>query len=132
MNPMRQAQPQRVPLLIMRAAFVSGVLMFGAVIWFLHQNHSFPTRPQPPALAYAQIALSIGAVIFAFVSRGRIAREPNEEIRDAQLLIRWALGQGAALMGGVVFLLSGDVQPYLIGVLAMFISFALLPIRQRP
>jgi hypothetical protein len=126
----RPIRPAQLPIL--RAALVVGVLMFGVVIVLVHRNNAFPTNPQPPELVYAQLAASIGAVVVALVMRQRIVAESNEQTQAARLIACWAVGEGAALFGGVLFMIGGDVRPYLIGLMAMAIVLARLPLPRRP
>jgi hypothetical protein len=129
-QPVDQAGALR-SLVLIRAALIGGVLMFGGVIWFLHRENRFPTQPADPTFVYLQIAAAIGAVVFALAWRARLAATSDAMILMSRLLICWAVGEGAGLFGAVVFLISGELRPYLIGLIAMFIVYGLTPIRRR-
>ena len=118
------------PLPIVRIALIAGVLLFGVVIPFIHKQPGWtPAANFPLAIAYAQAALSAVAVVAAFVIRSKAAMAPDDATRGAFVLTGWSIGQGAALFGGVIFFLAGDWHWYAIGLVAMAISFTLLPIR---
>jgi len=50
--------------------------------------------------------------------------------RNAKVLILWAVGEGAALFGGVLYLLTNEPQWYGLGLLAMLTNFVLVPARR--
>jgi hypothetical protein len=118
-------------LSLIRAALVFGVSAFGVVIWVVHQKSLFPAQPPDPILGYAQIGVAIAALAFALITRARVPQATEVSTLASRLLICWAVGEGAALFGGVVFLLGGDLRPYLIGLVAMFSVLALTPIPRR-
>lgn len=107
-----------------------GVLAFGAVAWFLHRAGKFPTQPTQPAMTYAQVAVSIVAVVLALVMRGRVRSMEDGPDRNTKVLMCWASGEGAALFGGVLFLLSNETQWYALGLLAMLTAYVLVPFRR--
>lgn len=125
-TPVRAPANARTAQLI-QLAFIAGLLLFGPVVTFVHRQPGWVTRLQPPAMAYVLFGLVIGSVVTAIVLRGRVAREPNQGRRVVLLLNGWAVGQGTGLFGGVMYLLTGQSQWYLIGLLAAAITFALLP-----
>jgi hypothetical protein len=111
-------------------AFWFSVLAFGAVIFFIHRIGTFPIRPQPMALRYASAALSVLAVVVALVQRGAVRQMQDGAERNTKVLTLWCLGDGAALFGGVLFLLTNEVQWYGLGLLAMLTVFVLVPLRR--
>jgi len=125
--PLAKASPQ--PVQLIRLALITGVLMFGAVILFVHRQPSWKPGVLPSAIGYALLAYAIVAVLVARAMRGRVLREPEPQRRASLLLIGWAVGEGAALLGAVIFFVTGQGQWYLLGLLAMLTVFAFLPIR---
>lgn len=122
---------QAFPAALIRAALWAGVLMFGAVAWFMTQRGTFPTKPQPPAMIIAQLGLCVAAVVVAFMLRRRAIDGPDAPTRAAWTLQLWAIGEGAALFGGVLYLLSGQAQWYGIGLLSMATVFSLVPLPRQ-
>jgi hypothetical protein len=116
--------PQQIQLI--RLSLMGSVLMFGAVILFVHRQPSWKPQTLPPAVGYALVAYAIVAVLIARAMRGRVLREPDPQRRASLLLKGWAVGDAAGLAGGVIFMLTGQGQWYLLGLLATAISFALL------
>ncbi len=108
----------------------TGVLLFGAVIAFIHARTGFPVKAQPMSLRYAEMAFSAVAVAVALVRRGRVGRAVDGAERNNQVLQVWAIGDGAALFGGVLFLLTNEAQWYGLGLLAMLTTFILVPLRR--
>lgn len=114
-------------LQLIRLSLMAGVLMFGAVILFLHRQPGWTPGAFAPAIGYALVAYTIVAVSIAAILKGRIGREPDPRRRAALLIMGWAVGEAAGLFGAVIFFFSGQVQWYALGLLAMVCSFVLLP-----
>jgi hypothetical protein len=127
-NLMPLAKPSPQPIQLIRLALIAGVLMFGAVTLFVHGQPSWKPGTLPTAAGYALAAYVIVAVVIARAMRGRVLSEADPQRRASLLIVGWALGEAAALFGGVVFFITGQGQWYLLGLLAMFTAFALLPV----
>jgi hypothetical protein len=116
-------------LLVIRASLFAGVLMFGAVTWYLHSKPTRPdSTPDPETLAW--VVLGAWAVITAglVVLSTRYRRPAARERRVNLAIIGWALGEAAALIGGVHYFLTGDPQRYGFGVLIFVIALVMFPI----
>jgi len=81
-------------------------------------------------MTFAQLGVSVLAVVFAVVMRGGVRRMDDGPERNSKILSVWACGEGAALFGAVLFLLSNETQSYLLGLVAMLTTFALVPLRR--
>lgn len=123
---MTPANSRPQPLQLIRLSLLAGVLMFGAVILFLHRQPGWTPGALPAAIGYALVAYTIVAVSIAVVLKGRVGRESDPARRASLLIIGWAVGEGAGLFGAVIFFLTGQVQWYALGLLAMVCAFALL------
>jgi hypothetical protein len=117
-----------MPLALLRIGLWSGVTLFGIVIWFLHRQPGWTPGATPMAVKYAQAAMSVVAVAIALGMRGRTNRETDDVQRNARLLTLWAVGEAPALLGGVIYFLTGETQSYVLGLFAMLTTFVLLPI----
>lgn len=124
---MPPANSSRQSLQLIRLSFIAGVLIFGGVVTFVHRPGRAPGAI-PAAVEYALIAYAILVVSVAVILKGRVGRTAEPERRAALLIIGWAIGESAALFGGVILSLTGQVQWYALGFLAMVCTFALLPI----
>jgi len=123
---MTTANQSPQPIQLIRLALIAGVLMFGAVILFVHGQPSWKPGILPPAVGYVLLAYAFAAVSVARVMRGRVLRESDPQRRISLLITGWAVGEAAGLFGGVMFFVTGQGQWYLLGLLAMASSFALL------
>ncbi len=119
---------QTAPLALIRLALWTGIVAFGAVVWFLHWRARFPVSVQPAALRNAQVALSVLAMVAVLAMRGRVARAPDGLERNNGLIQLWVIGEAPALFGGVLFLLTNESQWYGLGLLVMLATFVLTPI----
>ena len=73
------------------------------------------------AIAYSILAVSVAAVL-----KGRVGRQPDPQRRATLLIAGWAVGEGAALIGVIIFYITGQAQWYGLGLLAMVSAFAML------
>ncbi len=103
-----------------------GVLLFGVVILSVHRQPDWKPGTLPTAVVYALVVYSILAVWIATMLKGRVGRERDPQQRGVWLLIGWAAGEGAALIGAVIFYITGQGQWYALGLLAMAISLVML------
>ena len=122
-------------LAIIRAALLGGVLLFGGVCWYLTNQRGGGPQPGADPAAFAAFrvivpALCLGAIAVAAVLRGLVARERDAQKRSSLRIVGWAIGEGAALAGGVYYLTLGDPKLYVFGVVAMLATFIILPLRE--
>ncbi len=123
-------QPPANALALIGIALWLGVLAFGVVVWFVHRAGTFPIRPAQAQLTYAQLGVCVLAVVFALAMRGGVRRMDDGPERNTKILSAWACGEGAALFGGVLFLLSNEAQWYAVGLLSMLTTYVLVPLRR--
>ena len=126
-------QPPRAPstLPLIRIAMTIGVLGFGAVIWFLTTRMGrVPPSPDTPLtglMPYLLGAMLAGAIAMRFVA----AKAVNTAQHASYLIIGWAIGEAAALLGGAHWLLTGNPRFYLIGVFVFLSALVLLPLTRE-
>ena len=123
--PPANQRPQSLQLI--RLSLMSGVLMFGAIILFLHRQPTWTPGALAPAITYAMVAYTIVAVSIVVLLKGRVGHEPDPQRRASLTIAGWAACEGAGLFGAVIFFLTGQGQWYALGVLAMVCAFVLLP-----
>lgn len=119
------SRPQSLQLI--RLSLMAGVLMFGAVAVFVHGQPTWRPGTLPEVVRYALVAYAMVAVSVAVLLKRRIAREPDRERRAALLVIGWAIGEAAGLLGAVIFFFTSEGQWYALGLLVMLCAFVLLP-----
>jgi hypothetical protein len=107
---MRPRQPVTDPVLkLIHATMLGGTLTFFAVVMFL-------VRGQEPVesgavFRWGWLAAAVIAVFAVGALSGRLHRDSDEvAIRTAGIVI-WALAEGAALLGIVSTIVTGDVTP---------------------
>jgi|SRR5665213_616472 len=93
---MAPANPRPQPLQLIRLFLMTGVLLFGAVVLFVHRQPNWKPGVLPIAVEYVLVAYSILAVSIAAVLRGRVGWERDPQRRASLLLVGWAVGEGAA------------------------------------
>lgn len=115
---------------LIRIAFLSGVLIFGAVTWFLHRQ---PGYVSPGDIPPFRIALS-GVMMLALggiVAVRFILSRATEAMKIIQLrLVGWSMGEMAALAGGVYYLLTDNPQLFVMGLFVLLASFIVVPLRR--
>lgn len=129
MNP-RPAERTPAQLGIIRMALLGGVLLFGAVIWFLHRRPGYV-----PVGGMEQLRPIVPLIMLAFIAGIVGIRFYLSRITDpAQLgtfqLVGWTLGEAAALFGGVYYYNTDDPRFFIIGLFVMVASFIVVPLRR--
>jgi p-aminobenzoyl-glutamate transporter AbgT len=126
-----QSPPPASTLAIIRIALLMGVLIFGAVTYSLQRGADWRAF-EPDALATLRLfVLSAwaAAALVLIILRVRLGGLTQSAGRS-MLIVAWAIGEGAALVGGVYYFLSGESQWFVIGLFLMLTSFILFPIRR--
>lgn len=130
---MNRPPPSPSALPIIRIALLTGVLSFGAVIWFLQRRPGWtPPNPnaamqlRPVGLALWAVAI-VGVVTLWFL----IGKARDETHRRTLTVPAWAMGEIPALFGAVRYFLTGDPMPFLMGLAWMLGVFVLFPAATR-
>lgn len=110
---------------------MAGVLLFGAVTYFLHRQPGFTPRPMAPFYGTLMPAFMVASAVGILIFRKRLKDIQDPAKRAEQMLVAYAFGEGAALFGGVYYFMSDDPRWYLIGLFVLLGGFILLPIRHR-
>lgn len=124
----RPASTAKVFFLI-RAAMTVGVITFIGVAWLI-RGRGQPAAVPPAsastltAVMYASVGLAAAAVM---ALRLRLASSTTE-MRRSLSVVAWAVGEFAALFGGVAFFLTGDWQLVLPGALVFALALAAVPL----
>lgn len=127
-NQMNEAAQQ-----VVRGALLSGVLIFGGVVWWLHSSG----RMQPHAgdigrtLEFISYGLSLVGLIAAFVIRAASTPERSTQQRTQWAIMAWALGESGGVLGGVHFLLTGVWHAWAVGTLVLLAALILVPVPRR-
>jgi hypothetical protein len=120
----------RLQLLVIRTAMLLGVLLFGAVTWYIkRQEHPAiltPGKAQLFGYIFAGLAFAAVAGLVFLRSRLETTREPGQIL--VYYVIGYALSEGAAVFGGVVWFLGGAQAWYIAGLVLMVVAFQVLPV----
>ncbi|MBA3560247.1 MAG: hypothetical protein H0W30_16780 [Gemmatimonadaceae bacterium] len=118
-------------LALIRISLLVGVLIFGALTWWLQSAGDRPTS-DPSSLRTLRIAgFAIWGAAIALLAflRSRLAGL-SDSTRRSYLVISWGVAEAVALFGGVVYFLSGDARWYVAGLFFMIGSFLVFPLRK--
>lgn len=115
-------------LAIIRIAILAGILVFGAVIWFMQREPDW--APRTPEFPVEPIALALwgAAIIGILLVRNAWGRTRDVPRRVHFSIIGIAIAEAPALFGAVVYFLTGDPRLYLTGVFLMLTTLLLFPI----
>lgn len=118
-------------LAIIRISLLVGVLLFGAVTYYVQRGEEWRPTPADDLSTLRLVMLStwVVAVALLLVLRVRLGGLAEPAARS-MLIVAWAIGEGAALFGGVYYFLSGEPPWFIIGLFLMLSSFILFPIRR--
>ena len=115
-------------LAIIRIAILAGILLFGAVIWFVQRDPGWtPSAPQFPVEPIA-MALWAAAIVGVLAVRTAWGRTTEVKRRVHFAIMAIAIAEAPALFGAVVYFLTGDARLYLTGVFLMLTTLLLFPI----
>lgn len=121
--------PNAKVLFLIRLAMAVGVVTFILVAWFLRNRGGMAAVPADKlatltTVMYTAVALAAAAVMLI---RLRLA-DAAPDTRRTLSIAGWAVGEFAALFGGVVFLLAGAWPLVLPGALVFALSLAAIPL----
>ena len=117
--------PSAKVFFLIRLAMTVGVITFVAVAWFLQGRGEVPARSVSSLTAlttamYTAVGIA-AAVVMAL--RLRIA-SAEPAMRRSLSVVAWAVGEFAALFGGVMLFLTGDLRLVLPGALVFALALA--------
>ena len=101
--------PEDAVLKIIHATMLGGTLLFFAVVLFVFGGRE--TEQTVPALRWAWFAFAVAAVFAAGFVRGRLVRDSDDDQVRATGIVIWALAEGAALLGMVSTIVTGEIAP---------------------
>ena len=112
------------PALAIRFAMLTGVLLFGGVVFFARRSGTAPGMPEESQRMlllmgrFLWVAAIAGCVfLYQAAARARTARASQLHI------VGWALGEAVALFGAVVWFLTGTPAWYVPGLTFLVLSF---------
>lgn len=118
------------PSILIRISMLTGILLFGGLIWFLHSSANGPANVQPgtaQTLLWAGRAIWGMAILGCIVLFGMLQRAPKASKTQTLSIIAWALGEMVALYGGVVWFIGGRNDWYISGVIFLVLSLLAFP-----
>jgi hypothetical protein len=120
----------RIQLLVIRTAMLLGVLLFGAVTWYTkRQEHPAILTPATArAFGYIFAAIACAAVAGLMFMRTRLETTTEQGQLLVLYVVGYALAEGAAVFGGVVWFLGGAQAWYIAGLILMVVAFQVLPV----
>jgi hypothetical protein len=121
--------PRAKVLFLIRTAMTVGVVTFVVVGWFIRQRGEVAALPAASlatltTVMYAAVALA-AAVVMAL--RLRLAGA-TVGARRSLSIAGWAVGEFAALFGGMLFFLTGAWRLVLPGALVFALALAAIPL----
>ena len=129
----RSSAGRVAPLALIRIALLAGVLLFGAVVWWLHRTGQAQAADADTLHTIRQVgsvvwlaAVLAEVVLFAIRLRGGTR---DVAAQRSQRLMAWAAGESVALLGGVYYLLSNDPQWYAYGLVFFVLVLLSFPAR---
>lgn len=121
----RPASP--VILRLIRIQLLVGALTLGAVAWYLHRDPAWQPSPSAGSIRFVAVIAGVAAAVGVLAVRAAIRRGSDPSRIATLSIVGWALGELAALAGGVHFFASGEPSRYVIGLLLLLTSLLLLP-----
>lgn len=121
-------------LRVIRVALLAGVVIFGTVVFYVTREGPVSDVPTQAGRYLSFVLLGLaGASLAALVVVRSVRENANDWVRKSSLtVIGWALGEAPALLGGVIWMLTGSPVPYMIGFAVLLVSFLMVPIPEAP
>jgi hypothetical protein len=123
-----EAGPPARVLQLIRMSLVTGMLLFGGVIYYVHSRPGWEKHGAPEGLGYAVLGAWAVVAALMFLLLGRYRNAPTRAARASMAIAGWAVGEGAAMAGGVYYFMTDDVTRFIGGLLIFFAALSLFPI----
>ncbi|MBK6486635.1 MAG: hypothetical protein IPF98_07170 [Gemmatimonadetes bacterium] len=121
------------PALLIRLALLAGVLMFGGVTWYIRREGAGPGLDPESLRTLLWVGrgtwiLSMATCVSLF---GMIRNARSQARIGALSLVGWAAGEAVAMVGGVIWFLTGITQWYSAGLVYLVLTFLAFPARRE-
>ncbi|MBA3853773.1 MAG: hypothetical protein C0503_05110 [Gemmatimonas sp.] len=117
-------------LFIIRIALMTGVFMFAGIAYFgprFGMAPSFELGDAGDSLRWVARVFFVIAVTVALAIRPKLEIAKPDKLAQ-YLIIGWAVGEAAALMGIVTYMGGGGLAPFSLGLMAFVFTLVMLPI----
>lgn len=117
------------PLRAIRLAMMGGVLLFGAVTWAFHQSPEWTPADTGMTDQLARLARIASVVVAGALGVMFMKYRQADQVSRASTLaiLAWAQAETIALLGGVLFFLSGSPGWYLSGLVLLSLAMVAFP-----
>ena len=123
-----EAFPTRAQLKAARIVFALGILSIGWMTHMVHQGAGPRLEPLPDWVRYVAWVFTPCLLASMLVFRN-LRLKTSDPVRRATLTFSgWAMGSGAALLGGLYYFYNDQAEWYFIGVACFVASLFLFPI----
>jgi hypothetical protein len=124
-------------LFIIRMALLVGVTTFAGITLFMRSSGNIPdadaaTIERITYMRYGVWALSAFAVAWAFLWKARAEAAMTEAAMNQAIILGWAPGEGAAILGAVTHFMGGPVASLAFGMLAFVVVLLILRVPTPP
>jgi hypothetical protein len=127
----RPRSPELARLALIRVTLLAGVLVFGGAVYFLRKTSPPPLLGPADELRIAGVVIGVLAAAGILVFRSLARNAPDANRRASYSIVGWAIGEAAALYGGVYYFLTGRLGGYMVGLMILLASFVFIPVVQR-
>ncbi|MCI0437156.1 MAG: hypothetical protein L0271_26500 [Gemmatimonadetes bacterium] len=124
------SQQQATQYRMIRFALFAGVIVFGGVAWYVSAGNAADdgTAAIYRTLGLVFMAVTVMALSGLPVLRKGMERAATPDQRAGLMIAGWALGEGVALFGAVILLMTGRPLLFIVGAGLLIVAFAAFPI----
>ena len=125
-------RPVAVQLLIIRAAMLLGLVLFGVSTFYVKQRKTtaMMTDERAQLFGYIFVGMAGSALVGMIAIRSRLSATTDVKRLTPLYMVGYALAEAAALFGAVTWYIGGAREWFIAGLVLMVVAFQVLPIKR--
>lgn len=121
------------PTILIRGAMLVGVLLFGGVTWYVRRDGEPPTlsRDTLTTLLWVGRGTWIVSMATCLALFGMLRNARSQQRITALSITGWAAGEAVAIVGGVIWFLTGISKWYSAGLVYFVLALLTFPVKRQ-
>lgn len=121
------------PAILIRGAMLIGVLLFGGVTWYVRRDGSPPelSRDTLTTLLWVGRGTWLVSMTTCLALFGMLRNARSQKRITALSITGWAAGEAVAIVGGVIWFLTGISKWYSAGLVYFVLALLAFPLKRQ-